>query len=133
MPVHVHIGNLAAQSGASLFLHTHSPPYRPDLGIVPPSISAAHPWIYNKTENLTPADIAYDSSFTHAIAEETDLLPVGSLYAVEVIDGFRGWKIRNDVLRLVRKNGLLIGVWKVLEMKKDIDLFIFDRNYDNSP
>ncbi|KAI0280292.1 GPI mannosyltransferase [Russula aff. rugulosa BPL654] len=71
--VHVHIGNLAAQSGASLFLHTHSPPYRPHLGIVPPSISAAHPWIYNKTEeNLTSADIAYDSSFTHAIAEDTD-------------------------------------------------------------
>jgi alpha-1,6-mannosyltransferase len=132
MPVHVHIGNLAAQSGASLFLHTHSPPYRPHLGIVPPSISAAHPWIYNKTENLTLADIAYDSSFTHAIAEDIDLLPVGSLYTVEGIDGFRGWKIRNDVLRLVRKNGLLIGLWKVFEMKKDIELFIFDRNYYNS-
>lgn len=75
-----------------------------------------------------PVDIAYDSPFTHAIAEDTDLLSVGSLHAVEAIDGFRGWKIRNDVLRLVRKNGLLIGLWKVLEMKKDIELFIFDRN-----
>ncbi len=132
MPVHVHIGNLAAQSGASLFLHTHSPPYRPQLGIVPPSISAAHPWIYNKTENLTPADIAYDSSFTHAIAEDTDLLPVGSFNAVEVIDGFRGWKIRRDVLKLVRKNGLLIGLWRVFEMKKDIKLFIFQSRHYNS-
>jgi alpha-1,6-mannosyltransferase len=132
MPVHVHIGNLAAQSGASLFLHTHSPPYRPHLGVVPPSISAAHPWIYNKTENLTLADIAYDPSFTHAIAEDTDLLPV-RLYAVEAIDGFRGWKIRKDVLRLVRKNGLMIGLWKVFEMKKDIELFIFDKDYYNPP
>ena|SRR6267154_3684113 len=133
MPVHVHIGNLAAQSGASLFLHTHSPPYRPDLGIVSPPISVAHPWIYNKTEDLTPADIAaYDSSFTHAIAEDTDLLPVGSLHAVEVIDGFRGWKIRNDVLRLIRENGLLIGLWKVFEMKKDIELFILEKYYYNS-
>lgn len=127
MPVHVHIANLAAQSGASLFLHTHSPPYRPHLGIVPPSISAAHPWIYNKTENLTSADIAYDSSLTHAIAENTDLLSVGSLYPVEAIDGFRGWKIRKDILRLVRENGLLIGPWKVFEMKKDNELFIFEK------
>lgn len=125
--VHVHIGNLAAQSGASLFLHTHSPPYLPHLGIVPPSISAAHPWIYNKTENLTPADIAHDSLFTHAIAEDADLLSVGSLHAVEVIDGFRGWKIRNDVLRLVHENGLLIGLWKVFEMKKGNELFIIER------
>lgn len=126
IPVHVHIGNLAAQSGASLFLHAHSPPYRPHLGIVPSSTSATHPWVYNKTENLTPANIAHDSSFTHAIAEDRDLLPVGSLDAVEVIDGFRGWKIRNDVLRLVRKNGLLIGLWNVFEMKKDNELFIFE-------
>jgi len=48
------------------------------------------------------------------------------LHAVEVIDGFRGWKIRNDVLRLIRENGLLIGLWKVFEMKKDIELFILE-------
>ena len=61
------------------------------------------------------------------------MLPVGSLHAVEVIDGFRGWKIRNDVLRLVRKNGLLIGLWKIFEMKKDIELFILERYYYDSP
>lgn len=132
MPVHVHIGNLAAQSGASLFLHTNSPPYRPHLGIASPSIPAAHPWIYNKTENLTPTDIAYDSSFTHAITEDKDLVPVES--AVEVIDGFRGWKIRKDVLGLVRKHGLLMGLWKVFEMKKDNELYIFEfeRHHYNS-
>jgi len=54
------------------------------------------------------------------------------LHAVEVIDGFRGWKIRNDVLRLIRENGLLIGLWKVFEMKKDIELFILEKYYYNS-
>src|ERR1700755_2234696 len=124
MSVHVHIGNLAAQSGASLFLHSHSPPYRPHLGIVPHTISATHPWIYNKTENLTPADIMRNSSFTHAIVEDTDLLPARSMNAVEVISGCGGWKIRNDVLSLVRRNGQLIGLWRVFEMKRDIKLFI---------
>ena len=34
--VHVHVANLAAQSGASLFLHIHAPPYRERIGILPP-------------------------------------------------------------------------------------------------
>jgi alpha-1,6-mannosyltransferase len=126
--VHVHIGNLAAQSGASLFLHTHAPPYRPHLGIVRPSISA-HPWVYNKTEKLTPANIAYDSAFTHVIAESRDALPAGGWKIVDVIDGFGGWRIKNDVLKLVRENGLPRGLWSVLEMKKETKLFIFERHH----
>jgi hypothetical protein len=52
--VHVHVANLAAQSGASLFFHTHAPP---DRERIPLTASATyHPWVYNKTENLTPAD-----------------------------------------------------------------------------
>jgi alpha-1,6-mannosyltransferase len=126
MTVHVHIANLAAQSGASLFLHTHAPPYRSSLGILPPAISAAHPWIYNKTEGLTPAHVAYDSSFTHVIAENQDALLAGRWELVEVIDGFQGWKVRKDVLGLVREWGLE-GVWRVLEMKKENKLWIFER------
>jgi len=96
------------------------------LGIVPPSISSTHPWIYNKTENLTPADIAYDSAFTHVIAESRDALPAGRWNPVEVIDGFGGWKIRKDIMRLVRKHGLLKGLWTVFEMKKETELLIFE-------
>lgn len=124
--MHVHIANFAAQSGASLFLHTHAPPYRPRLGIHPPSISAAPSWIYNKTENLAPADIAYDSPFTHVIAESRDALPAGRWQVVDVIDGFQGWKVRKDVLGLVREKGLE-GLWRVLEMKKEDMLWIFER------
>ena len=104
--MHVHIGNLAAKSGASLFLHTHVPPYRPHLGIVPLSISV-RPWVYNKTENLARDDIAYNSAFTHwhVITKSRDGLPGGQ------------WK------RLLR------GLWRVLEMKKVTKLFTFERYY----
>ena len=125
--VHVHIANLAAQSGASLFLHTHAPPYRARLGILPPFASAARPWIYNKTENLTPADIAYDSRFTHVIAENGDALPAGRWQVVDVIDGFQGWRVRNDVLELVSEKGLE-GLWRVLEMKRENMLWVFERH-----
>ncbi|KAF8486292.1 glycosyltransferase family 22 protein [Russula ochroleuca] len=124
--VHVHIANLAAQSGASLFLHTHAPPYRSRLGILPPFAAAARPWIYNKTENLTPADIAYNSPFTHVIAENRDALPPGRWQVVDVIDGFRGLRVRTDVLRLVSEKGLE-GLWRVLEVEKDNKLWIFER------
>ena len=126
MTVHVHIANLAAQSGASLFLHTHAPPYRPRLGVLTPSSPATRPWIYNKTENLAPAYIAYDSSFTHVIAESRDALPAGRWQLVDVIDGFRGWKVRKDVLGLVSEKGLE-GLWRVLEMEKEHKLWIFER------
>ncbi|KAI9507337.1 glycosyltransferase family 22 protein [Russula earlei] len=124
--VHVHIANLAAQSGASLFLQTHAPPYASRLGILPPAISATHPWIYNKTENLPPVDIAYNSLFTHAIAESRDALPAGRWEVVDVIDGFGGWKVRKDVLRLVNKKGLE-GLLRIIEMKKENKLWIFEK------
>jgi len=125
--VHVHISNLAAQSGASLFLHTHAPPYRERLGMVPLTISDAHqPWIYNKTENLSPADIAYSSAFTHVIAESRDALPSGRWELIDVIEGFDGWKVHRDVLRLVRERGVQ-GLWGILEMKKAEKLWIFEK------
>ena len=121
--VHVHIANLAAQSGASLFLHTHAPPYRSRLGVLPPPSSS---WIYNKTENLAPAYIAYDSPFTHVIAESKDALPSGRWQVVDVIDGFQGWKVRRNVLGLVSEKGLE-GLQRVLEMKRENKLWIFER------
>jgi alpha-1,6-mannosyltransferase len=122
--VHVHISNLAAQSGASLLLHTRAPPYRGRFGILPPTESAVHnPWIFNKTENLTPADIAYGPEFTHVIAESRD---AGRWEIVDVVDGFDGWKVHRDILRLVRERGLQ-GLWSVLEMKKAEKLWIFEK------
>ncbi|KAF8268144.1 hypothetical protein EI94DRAFT_1728540 [Lactarius quietus] len=117
--VHVRISNLAVQSGASLFLHTHAPPYRERPGIFRPTTPSAvyHPWIYNKTENLMPADIAYSSTFTHVIAESRDALPGRCRIWVRRMEG------RRDVLRLVRESGL--RGFGVLEMKKAEKLCVF--------
>ena len=125
--MHVHISNLAAQSGASLFLHTHAPPYRERLGVLPPAASAAyHPWIYNKTENLTQADFSNSSAFTHVIAESMDVLSDGRWEIVDAVDGFSGWKVQRDLLGLVRKRGLW-GFWSLVEMKKAKKLWIFEK------
>jgi len=124
--VHVHVANLAAQSGASLFLHTHTPPFRERIGILPTASAVHHPWVYNKTEDLTPADIAYSSAFTHVIAESKDALPAGRWEIIDVIDGFEGWNVHRNVLGLVRERGLQ-GFWGILEMKKAEKLWIFEK------
>ncbi|KAI0267847.1 Alg9-like mannosyltransferase family-domain-containing protein [Gloeopeniophorella convolvens] len=123
-PVHVHIANLAAQSGASLFLQTHAPPFRGALGVRP--LTPGAPWVYNKTENLTPADIAYDTSFTHVIAESEDALPHGKWQAVEAVHGYKRWNVRKDVLKLVREEGFQ-GLSGVLEMETEGKLWVFER------
>ena len=60
----VHISNLPAQTGASLFLQTHAPPYLPGLEPIGPSN-----WVYDKTEHLKPWQITSYRNITHAIAE----------------------------------------------------------------
>jgi hypothetical protein len=60
------------------------------------------------------------------IAESENALPAGGWKVVDIIDGFQGWKVRKDVLRLIREEGLE-GLWGVLEMKKENSLWIFER------
>ena len=82
---HVHISNLAAQTGASLFLQTHSAPYHPSL----PSPSSGLDWTYNKTEHLTKFP---PSLFTHLIAEASEPVPPG-WRKVECIQALDGWSM----------------------------------------
>ena len=89
-PVHVHVSNLAAQTGASLFLQTHSTPYYSSL----PTPSSGLNWMYNKTENLTSFS---QSRFTHLIAEATNPVPRG-WKKVDCIEGFDRWSLNPDVL-----------------------------------
>ena len=91
--VHVHIDNLAAQTGASLFLHTHAPPFLP---------STKQPryvdWVYNKTEHLSPMDLTRTKHFTHAITEFADSFPSNSWAKVECVKGFDGFKVNRQFL-----------------------------------
>ncbi|KAL5486268.1 ECM39 [Sanghuangporus weigelae] len=96
--MHVHISNLAAQTGASLFLQTHSPPYP---SFLPSLESTQNNWIYNKTENLTPSDITSSRHFTHAIVEASDLdsnaFPLASWEVVKCVSAFDGFRVVRGV------------------------------------
>ncbi|KAH7920957.1 glycosyltransferase family 22 protein [Leucogyrophana mollusca] len=80
--VHVHISNLAAQTGASLFLQVHSPPQ--------PSPISAH-WIYNKTEALSHETLTASTDITHLIAESPEA--GGGWIVAESVSGFSRWKL----------------------------------------
>lgn len=122
--VHVHISNLAAQTGASLFLHEYAPP------VVSALPSSSEPsWTYNKTESLTPSMIS-SSTFTHLIAESPEM--AGEEWAVvEAIPGFSRWSL-NSVLLSKLKGGKLWEVpldqWaRVLKMEMSDQLWILER------
>jgi alpha-1,6-mannosyltransferase len=73
-PPHIHICNLAAQTGASLFLQYNAPPYHPSF--LKPEIYARSkfqippaPWIYNKTEHMSVRDLTLSKQITHLISE----------------------------------------------------------------
>ncbi|TFY52954.1 hypothetical protein EVJ58_g9722 [Rhodofomes roseus] len=108
LAVHVHISNLAAQTGASLFLHTHAPPFLPGLNVSPPNQN----WVYDKTEHLTPQMLSGSKEVTHVIAESDGTgssLPTGfsSSYwrPVRSIEGFDGWRINHRLRELVKGRG----------------------------
>ena len=125
--VHVHISNLAAQTGASLFLHRNAPPFHPAIG-APPRAD----WVYDKTENLSFADLTRSSEITHLIAESAALAPSAAKgwTPVAVVDGFDGWKVNREVARVFREGGLFEGLKAlggVLEMVRAEKLVILRR------
>ena len=117
---HVHISNLAAQTGASLFLQNHTPPYLMQLGVQPPK---SQNWVYNKTENLTQRDITNTPHFTHVIAEAGDDaagFTQSQWNVVENIQGFQRWIPNLEVLRGA-------SIWELLKMEKKDKLVILKR------
>ena len=129
--MHVHISNLAAQTGASLFLQTHAPPYLPDLGVPPPSASD---WVYNKTENVSPASITANRAITHVIAEVQNKdggwvnafdgtgFPKGSWVVTAVVPAFERWRVNREAVRLEP-----MKPWKVLEYVEEERLVVLER------
>ncbi|KAF8554440.1 hypothetical protein OG21DRAFT_1578255 [Imleria badia] len=126
--VHVHICNLAAQTGASLFLHEHASPFLSALLSSEPHV-AEPSWTYNKTESLTPSMIS-SSAFTHLIAESPEM--AGAEWtAVEAIPAFKRWKLNHAVLSKLKTG----RVWEIpldqwaraLEMEMEDQLWILAR------
>lgn len=126
LSVHVHISNLAAQTGASLFLHSHAPPFYPVL-------NGTHhtSWVYDKTENLSFDTLTSSREITHLIAETTSVTSsAASAWApVAIVDGFDGWKLNWDVKGALR-GGLfegLKGLMHAVEMVRSGKLIILER------
>lgn len=119
--VHVHISNLAAQTGASLFLQTHTPPYFTQFGVEPPV--KGRNWVYNKTESLTAEDITKARHFTHAIVEVGDDAAGFSLQEWEVVEAVQGFERWIPNLDLLKGASLL----ELLQMVKKDKLIILER------
>jgi len=102
LTVHVHISNLAAQTGASLFLQINSPPYRDADALA----SSSFHWIYNKTESLSPSTLTSSPQFTHLIVEsDADVQSFkksGKWKLVDYLWAFERWKFptTEDVKRI---------------------------------
>lgn len=120
----MHISNLAAQTGATLFLQLNAPPYYPPRP-APPAV-----WVYNKTENLSPAALSVSgASFTHLISELSPVedATLRSHWKVAgVVAGFDRWAV-DWVLIKGNKGGLLRRITEVLWMEKTDKLWILER------
>lgn len=124
--MHVHISNLAAQTGSSLFLQTNAPPYPAYLNFTNPLFNN---WTYNKTENLSDDDLTR-GPFTHIIAEKAPSgwsLSSRSWRVTEVIPGFTGWKVNFHVKKLIEQYGWMGLLEVVPQMKTEEKLWIAER------
>ncbi|KAF8150150.1 alpha-1,6-mannosyltransferase subunit [Crassisporium funariophilum] len=117
-PPHIHISNLAAQTGASLFLHLHSPPH------FFPSPSSPS-WTYNKTEIPLPS---LSPRITHVLSEE--LLSGGKWRVVEAVRAFGGFKVDWELLRGGDRGRLLerVGAGEVVGMMEKDGVWILERS-----
>jgi len=105
VPIRLHISNLAAQTGASLFLQENAAPY------INGHISS---WEYDKTEHLSDSDLL---SYTHQIAERPPL-DERTWRVVETTQIYDGWTVDWDILRGSKKHLLLESPWAAVGMKK---------------
>lgn len=121
---HVHISNLAAQTGASLFLQLNAPPYHIIQG-------PRESWSYNKTENLTFQQLTASSTFTHLISEVKPNTRVLTEWKVmDIVQGFERWAIDWELLKGRFGGDLLRRVWDVVRMVQGDKLWILERLWE---
>ncbi|KAH8099358.1 alpha-1,6-mannosyltransferase subunit [Cristinia sonorae] len=128
--VHVHLSNLAAQTGASLFLQTHTGPYILSTDLR----KRSHTWTYDKTENLTSISLTASPEITHVIAEcpdfaneknkncDTSAWADGQWEKVDTVKAFAGWAVSPTAFA----SGLL-QVFDMITMVKNDALVILER------
>lgn len=86
--VNLHICNLAAQTGASLFLHEHTSPYISHLGALANTTTLG--WKYDKTEGSIDM-----GQFSHAIVEDFTVVDGWRIdNAIEAFSGISGQGLR---------------------------------------
>ena len=122
--MHVHLSNLAAQTGASLFLQSHSPPFIPSI-----PAPATGDWVYNKTEGLSPHDLTTSTSLTYLIAESSaEFVGTGRWKLVGSVQGFSGWKLNLPRGGIAKVLEIPLRRWlSVLEMETSDKLYILER------
>ena len=136
--IQVHISNLAAQTGASLFLQINSPPTFPPFSGSASTSSGLEEhngwWTYNKTENLSLKYLtSQEAGFTHLISEsnfdtDMDMTTVSEWKLVGSISGFERWSVDWELLgEGGRKGGLLRRPWGVLRMVEVEKLWVYER------
>ncbi|KAF5349753.1 hypothetical protein D9758_010190 [Tetrapyrgos nigripes] len=149
-PHHVHICNLAAQTGASLFLQEYAPPIHSStpLHLNSTAIAADSTWTqYDKTEHLGISALTSRPEYTHLISEASpsDMEVLGGRkhwQEVARINGFDGWSVDWELLKGLRsgrrvwvgngngeggKADLMERVWGVVKMRKSEKLWIYER------
>ena len=122
--MHVHISNLAAQTGASLFLQRNAPPFYPGLA-EPPHTN----WIYDKTKNMSLVDLTRSRNVTHLIAE-VSVLESSHAHGwtpVALIGGFDGWRFHGKYGLRAALAERLSGLGNILEMRRSGKLVILAR------
>jgi alpha-1,6-mannosyltransferase len=109
---------LAAQTGASLFLHAHAPPFWLN--------TPQHIWTYDKTESLSTVVLDSDVSITHLIAEVPVAHSSRHWNIIQTISGFGSMTVDWDLLRNSGKE-LLDKVWNGVRMIPEERLVILER------
>ena len=127
-PPHVHICNFAAQSGVTLFQHLHTPP-QPSLLLGSHNVAPSLPWTYNKTENLSLADISSASHFTHIISEVPPSDPdvIQSWRLLREIPAFHRIVFNKNIL-MKRPHRLQRRAFDIFSIEHKNQLWIYERS-----
>ncbi|GLB40722.1 putative alg9-like mannosyltransferase family protein [Lyophyllum shimeji] len=125
---HVHISNLAAQTGASIFLHLRAGPLAPVAVVYSRGDDYRDLWTYNKTESLTIDDLTGNKAITHLITETRPNADMECHWKVVAgVKGFERWEVDWTALKFRPGEWTREKLANVLKMRKEEKLWILER------